>query len=141
MSVAEERKKIPSVKLRNTTNSEVCGEKEAFLMQRQPRASVTGMRKTCLACVEIDILEQKKHLGSGLLCSGLDSAANWLSEAVVNYIACRVYKRRVWELILALPLNRLRLLTSLCPGFLICKMMITVALTSGLLRGFNELIF
>ena len=32
MSVAEERKKIPSVKLRNTTNSEVCGEKEAFLM-------------------------------------------------------------------------------------------------------------
>ena len=75
------------------------------------------------------------------MCSGLDSAANWLSEAVVNYIACRVYKRRVWELILALPLNRLRLLTSLCPGFLICKMMITVALTSGLLRGFNELIF
>ena len=32
MSVAEERKKIPSVKLRNTTNSEVSGEKEAMCL-------------------------------------------------------------------------------------------------------------
>lgn len=60
VSIAEEWK-IPSVKMRNTINSKVSGGKEALWYGDSKKPEWLGQGKTCLGCVETEILKWKEN--------------------------------------------------------------------------------